>query len=195
MILCSYLALILLATIATADNGNNPCDVDGEFPDVIVGSLHQEQRYGHVGDITAFSIGTISCNVGTCWLDWFSHNQGSSLHPVIGQSMYRLKDGRFEQIGQSWLKHGFTALSLNLCSPDCIGTTGTHLGVNCSDPYSSGLNGQQSNLGPKYEVNPPAGTHPHPFATAGQGGNSIFKRLQVHDADLDPLRCLKTVRI
>ncbi len=181
-----FLAIVLLASFASADNGNNPCDVDGEFPDVIVGSLHQEQRYGHVGDLTAFSIGTNSCNVGTCWLDWFSHGMGSSLHPVIGQSMYRLKDGRFEMIGQSWLKHGFTALSINLCSPNCLGTSGTHLGVNCSDPYSSGLNGQQSNLGPKFEVNAPAGTHPHPFATAGQTGNSIFKRLQVHDADMDP---------
>ena len=100
--------------------------------------------------------------------------------------MYRLKDGRFEHIGQSWLKHGFFALSQTLCSTDCIGTSGTHLGIDCSDPYSAGLNGQQSNLGPKYEVNPAKGTHPHPFATAGQTGNSIFKRLQVHDADLDP---------
>jgi hypothetical protein len=181
------LVLTLVATVALAGgNGNNQCDVPGEYPDVIVGSLHQEQRYGHVGDITAFSIGTNSCNIGTCWLDWFSHNAGSSLHPVIGQSMYRLKDGRFEQIGQSWLKHGFTALSQNLCSPNCLGTSGTHLGVDCSDPYSAGLNGQQSNLGPKFEVNPVAGTHPHPFATAGQTGNSIFKRLQVHDADMDP---------
>ena len=186
VIFCGFLMICLVATIATADNGNNPCDVAGEYPDVIVGSLHQEQRYGHVGDITSFSIGTNSCNVGTCWLNWFAHSSGSSEHPVIGQSMYRLKDGRFEQVGQSWLKHGFTALSLGLCSPDCIGTSGTHLGVNCSDPYSSNLNGQQSNLGPKFEVNAQAGTHPHPFATAGQTGNSIFKRLQVHDADLDP---------
>ena len=99
VVLCGFALVALFATAASADNGNNPCDVDGEFPDVIVGSLHQEQRYGTVGGITAFSIGTNSCNPGTCWLDWFAG--GSNLHPVIGQNMFRLKDGRFERLDKS----------------------------------------------------------------------------------------------
>ena len=83
------------------------CTFSGESPDVIVGDLHELSRYGSTGGITGYSVGTVSCNLGSCWLNWISNN---AEHPVIGQTMFRLKDGRFEQIGQSWLKHGFTAL-------------------------------------------------------------------------------------
>ena len=112
-------------------------------------------------------------------------------HPVIGQTMYRLQtmpDGstRFEQIGQSWLKHGFTALTGNICDCGCNGDGGAVLGVGCSDPYSCGLNGSQSNLGPKFEVNAFTGYFEYPHFADGQTGNDIYKRLQVKISDLDP---------
>ena len=100
--------------------------------------------------------------------------------------MYRLKDGRFEQLGQSWLKHGFFALSGTLCSNDCLQTNGEHLGVNCSDPYSAFLNGTQNGMGPKFEVNATTGAYPYPATDLSQNGNSIYKRLQVRNSDLDP---------
>lgn len=177
------LALVLSAPVVWAGGDLNVCDVAGESPDVIVGDLPQVNSYGNVGDIYAYSVGTTSCNVGTCWLNWFSDTPD---HPVIGQNMFRFKDGRLTHIGQSWLKHGFFALSENLCSSGCIGTSGTHLGVNCSDPYTAGLNGQQSNLGPRSEVNASDGVFLYPFGTIGQTGNTIYKRLQVHSDDLDP---------
>ena len=176
------LALLLSAPVAWAGGDPNVCD-PGEAPDVIVGDLQQVNSYGNVGDIYAYSVGTVSCNIGTCWLNWFSDTPD---HPVIGQNMYRFKDGRITQIGQSWLKHGFFALSQTLCSTGCVSTNGDHLGVNCSDPYTAGLNGQQSNLGPRSEVNASTGVYPMPFGTDGQTGNAIYKRLQVHSDDLDP---------
>jgi len=180
---CCALALMTLSGPALAQI-DNVCD-PGESPDVIVGSLHQERRNGELNGITAFSIGTTSCNVGGCGLQWIDD---TSEHPVIGGNMFRMKDGRFEQIGQSWLKHGFFALSQGLCSAQCISTNGTQLGVNCSDPYSSFLNGQQSGLGPRSEVNASTGGFPYPFSTIGQTGDAIFKRLQVHNDDLDPAK-------
>jgi hypothetical protein len=159
------------------------CTFSGKSPDVIVGDLTGTTNYGTVGGITAYSVGTTSCNLGSCWLNWISN---IAEHPVIGQSMYRLKDGRFEQIGQSWLKHGFTALTGSVCSSSCVAPpNGSHLGVNCSDPYSSGLNGSQSNLGPKVDVNPNTGVYPYPDSRIATTGNAIFKRLQVHNTDLD----------
>jgi hypothetical protein len=134
------LAMLVVLGPTTWAQDPNTCDEPGEFPDVIVGDLHQLNNYGPVGDLYGYSVGTVSCNVGSCWLNWISSTPD---HPVIAQNLYRLKDGRFTHIGQSWLKHGFFALSQELCSNSCIGTSGTHLGVNCSDPYSAGLNGSQ----------------------------------------------------
>jgi len=181
-VVCVLATLFLLSTPLLAQDPN-VCDEPGEAPDVIVGDLHQIQRYGTLGGITAYSVGTVSCNIGTCWLNWFS---GGTDKPVIGQNMYRLSDGRYEQIGQSWLKHGFFALSETLCDGGCIGTNGTHLGVNCSDPYSAGLNGSQSGLGPRFEVNATTGEYAYPYFAQGQTGDTIYKRLQVHNDDLDP---------
>ena len=64
-------------------------------------------------------------------------------HPVIPQNFYRMSGGttntdRFEQVGQSWLKHAFTAVG-TLCGLGCntSGVNGTHLGLGCSDPYGA----------------------------------------------------------
>lgn len=151
-------------------------------PDVIVGSLYQVASYGSSAGISAFAVGTYSCNVGDVWLNWFPNN---NQHPVIGQNMFRLKNGRFEQIGQSWLKHGFFALSNTLCNTGCQATDGTHLGVNCADPYSAALNGTQHGLGPKWQVDAHTGNFPYPPSNPGWSG-IIARRLQVRSSDLDP---------
>ena len=150
-------------------------------PDVIVGDLTGPSNYGSEGAIAAFALGTVSCNIGTLGLSW----QGSTnQHPVIGQNLYRVKDGVFEQVGMSHLKHGFTALQQSLCGPCTPSGTGSILGVGCSDPYTSGLNGSQSNLGPRFEVNANSGFFPYPFTGFPYSG-IVARRLQVHHADLD----------
>ena len=97
------LLVCLAGPLALAQITDNECD-PGESPDVIVGDIFDVNRYGSVGGITGYSFGTESCNKGTCEALWIG---GTPEHPVIGMNMFRLKDGRFEQIGQSWLKHGF----------------------------------------------------------------------------------------
>ncbi len=154
-------------------------------PDVIVGDLHNFGTYTQVGGISAFSVGTISCNIGGLPLNWIAED---SNHPVIAQNLYRLKNGRFEQIGQSWLKHGFFALSGTLCSGTggCSGDpTGDHLGVGCSDPYDASLNGNRSNLGPRSQVNASTGFFPYPFS-APAWSTTIDRRLQVFNTDINP---------
>jgi len=154
-------------------------------PDVIVGDLHQVDSYGSAGTIAAFSVGTTSCNLGDTNLNWIAE---TNQHPVIGQNMYKLHEGRLTQIGQSWLKHGFFALSGTLCSGSggCTGDpSGDHLGPGCSDPYSASLNGSQGNLGPRSQVNPHTGFYPFPFS-APSAPPTIGRRLQVDHRDLDP---------
>jgi len=162
---------LAIATVAT-----------GVGPDVIVGDLDEVASNGSQNGISAFAVGTVSCNIGDFWLNWYQY---TDQHPVIGQNMYRLKDNRFEQIGMSWLKHGFYALSEELCHSDCVPTDGTHLGVHCSDPYTAGLNATQSRLGPKYQVNAHTGVFTWPKADPPYSG-AIARRLQVHNTDLDP---------
>jgi hypothetical protein len=162
--------------------------------DVIVGDLTSIQKFGTVGTITAYAIGTESCNIGSEPLLW---DQDTNQHPVIGQNLYRLKDGRFEQIGMSWLKHGFAALTLNLCCSCQSPGTSQLLGVGCSDPYGSSLNGDQNGfpcgsglvcggLGPRSEVNAATGVFAFPYGSAGLSGDAIYKRLQVENDDIDP---------
>ena len=189
---------------ALGDNHNGPIGNDPPIgdrvcpestgPDVIVGVLPSVANYNPVGGIDAFSVATTSCNVGTQNLNWIA-NDGR--HPVIPQNLYRLKTvngaSRFEQIGQSWLKHGFTALTDSDCCA-CNGQGGAVLGVGCSDPYSDFRNGTQvttvGGLGPRFQVNPHTGVFPFPYMFRNNSTyithTSITRRLQVAIADLDP---------
>ena len=162
--------------------------------DVIVGELANNpsnppniSNFTSAGGIEAFSIGTTSCNIGTFWLNWLQ--APNTNHPVIGQNFFRLRReaggyNTFEQLGQSWLKHGFFALSENACCNNCSGTDGTHLGVGCSDPYNSTRNASQAGLGPKWQVNATTGVHIHPIANPSFSG-SVARRLQIKTADLE----------
>jgi len=155
-------------------------------PDVIVGALQSVRFWGsNFSNVAAFSVGTTSCNIGDAPADWIAH---TDRHPVIAQNMYRLQDGRLEQIGMSWVKHGFFAVSQSLCSGpgNCAGDpSGRHLGVGCSDPYSAALNGQSSNMSPRSDVNPHTGVFPYPW-TAPPPEPLIGRRIQVPVYDLVP---------
>jgi hypothetical protein len=55
------------------------CKFSGESPDVIVGDLMGVDRYSpSVNGITAYAVGTYSCNVGSCWLKWISNARARS---------------------------------------------------------------------------------------------------------------------
>ena len=153
----------------------------GGNPDVVVWDLQSFANYSPSGGYHAYALGTTSCNQGDVPLLWQS---STNLHPVIGQNMYRWKDGRFEQLGMGWLKHGFYALSLTDCGP-CQATDGTTLGIDCSDPYTASRNGSQGGLGPKYQVNATTGYFPYPPANPSYSG-STARRCRVPSVDVLP---------
>jgi hypothetical protein len=168
---------------AGGGGGGGGCANPASGPDVIVGDLPSITKYSAVGGVSAYALATTSCNVGDAELDWISNQ---NLHPVIGQNIFRYEDGRFEQLGLSWLKHGFFALQQGLCCTCQNSGTGSRLGVGCSDPYSSSLNGSQTGLGPRFEVNAATGGYSYPFTGQGSSGNSIYKRCQVANSDVNP---------
>src|SRR5204862_906169 len=121
-------------------------------PDVIVGDLPSMVQSGSAGTQVGLAVATTSCNNGLVELNWFQ--LPNTDHPVIPQNLYRMSGGadnteRFEQIGQSWLKHALFALEDTVCST-CLTNncqTGSHLCPGCSDPYSANLNGDQGQIG------------------------------------------------
>src|SRR5262249_55495683 len=81
-------------------------------PDIVVANFTDVNYYGAFGVISAYSVGTDACNPGCAPASW---DAGTNQHPVIAQNMYRLANGRFEQIGMSWLKYGFSSTNHTTC--------------------------------------------------------------------------------
>jgi hypothetical protein len=160
-------------------------------PDVIVGDLEDVDQQGSSGTQVGLAIGTDSCNNGDEPIDWFALPQTD--HPFIPQNLYRMSGGpenteRFEQIGQSWGKHAFFALEDFVCgtcnTSGCA--TGSHLCPGCSDPYTSGLNGDQTGIGSRAWVNPFTGSFPSSANDhSGHSHNGVSHRILVNTSDLD----------
>jgi len=147
----------VLPALNSPENGTVP------GPDVVVGDLNGLAQFGSNGTQVGLAVGTDSCNFGTENLNW--NALPANDHPVIPQNLYRMSGGaandeRFEQIGQSNLKHAFLALTENICNLGCNGVGGTRLGSGCSDPYVANLNADRNGLGSRAWVNPFTGAFP-----------------------------------
>jgi len=154
-------------------------------PDVVCwftgggGNLDME-LYGSQDGINSFAFGTTSCNFGDMVADWYS---GTNRVPVIAQTCYRLKDGRFEQIATAWLKHSFCAVSEPGCG-NCQSTNCSTLGIGCADTYWAGLNADA--IAPRSAINAFTGYYDYPFFIYPSGPNSMRGKLQFNIEDIEP---------
>jgi hypothetical protein len=166
-------------------------------PDVIVGEIEGVEQPtddgGHNGNFVGIGVGTVSCNNGDQPINW--HELPDTDHPVIPQNLYRMSGGvtndeRFEQIGQSWLKHAFLALEETICgtcnqNPPCV--TGDQLCPGCADTYVTGLNYDQHGLGSRAWVDPFSGAFPSSADNHnGHTHTNTSHRVTVAMSDLDP---------
>jgi len=140
-----------------------------DIVDVEISACFGGREWGRDGawpnGYAGMAISTTSHNVGSVPVEWFSPgNVGETLdnrHPFIGQNMYRLRDGRLEQIGQAFIKHGFYSENVMCDNPP----SGDFLGVGCFDTYDTVSNQIHLYLGPRSEINPltgywePCGSH------------------------------------
>src|SRR4029453_13102085 len=133
----------------------------------------------------ACSFGYLVCNVGNANLSW----QGcpSNAHPVCAQSFFKMKDGRMEQIGMSWVQHKLTVLTGNVCGCGCNGQSGGVLGAGCSDPEAARIAAGQAWLTPRWQVNAHSGTFEGPNCGAANPpySGTTARRLRVKSADLE----------
>ncbi len=158
----------------------------GPGPDVVIADIFESMRWGTRDGFTAYTLGNYSCNLGTSPANWFRDTPN---HPVFGQSVYRLKDGRFEQIGQGFVKHAFAVSGFNYCATcQFPPNPNQQLGVGCADAYTASLNGDYVRLGPKSQVNPFSGAITFPINLTGYPAPEapIGRRIQIANADLDP---------
>lgn len=167
--------------------------------DVSLGLLNSISQVGHTGTwpdgVAGLSMATTSCNLGDTDVPWLAPMAED--HPVIAMALYRELDGRLEQLGVSWMKHGFYALSNNDCSQCQHPSNGTFLGVGCSDTYGVVNNGDRNYLGPRSEINPftarwtcrashfSGGIDDCVRRHGSNGHNGVEHRLTARDADLD----------
>lgn len=189
--LALLLALSLAAAAPRALPPGGGCPSPSRGPDLVLADLSGMHYWGTVGGLSAYSQGTLTCNVGDAVVPW---DGSTPAHPLLGQNLYRLEHGRFEQLGLGWMKHVVAALAGSSCCPCQDPGDFRLLGVGCSDPYTAITNGDQDGLsggavgglGPRSEVDPVSGRFRWPYTTQGLAGDAIYKRLRARVADIDP---------
>lgn len=180
------LSVLAVAAVAVVAYGGSTSG-----PDVTVIYLGSLGNFGGDSTYVGYSVGTTSCNIGNTPVTWCNTNLAwcsDEEHPVIAQNLYRLKDGRFEQVGMSWLKHGF--LSTNTPDGNCGSCAspphgGDQLGVGCTDTYGWSLNGSRP-LGKRSEVNASTAEFPFPYGGGGASSQNYDQRIKVLRSDVDP---------
>ncbi len=182
-----FLLLLLLPRIAFA---LTPPEALAPGPDVIMGDLPALIQAGSGGTQVGLMMATDICNNGNVQVNWFQLPETD--HPVIPQNLYRLSGGannteRFEQIGQSWVKHAFVPLQQNACGFGCTASPDSaHLGVGCSTADSANFNASQNGLGSRAWVNPYTGIFPSSSNNhAGHAHDGPEHRILVEANDLN----------
>jgi hypothetical protein len=184
---CAAVCLLEPSAFARGGLGGTVCPNPGG-PDMIIGDISGVGNYAAQqinGEwFDAFSFGQTHCNIGDANLmfEAFPSNQ----HPVFAPSLYKMKNGRIEQIGIGWLQHGFFALAANSCGCGCNGELGDVLGVGCSDSNSAGLAGSPTGLGPRWQVNAHTGFFPSPAPANPPFNGTVARRVRVRSAELEP---------
>jgi hypothetical protein len=121
--------------------------------DVALINMSQVSQVALGGGMVAIAPSAVLKNVGVTevpWISKFSAPQppyNNDQHPYLVWNMYRVVDGRLEQIGASGLKHAFLTLNTNCGCP-----SGSILWVNCEDTYGVSTNNSTGSLSPRTEI-------------------------------------------
>jgi hypothetical protein len=161
-------------------------------PDIItgdIGAIGALAEFGSNGTQVGLGVSTTSCNAGNVPVN-FSALPATN-HPLIPHNLYRMSGGagnndRFEQIGQSWVKHAFGADQQSVCFSCQPGGDFNHLGVGCSDTYSNDQNAEQDSLGSRALINPFTGAFLNTANNhSGHVHTSTSHRILVEGSDLN----------
>ena len=193
---CFTLPLLLLLSNSSGNSAPRAAQSAPEGfnpgPDIITGDIGQIgglEQFGSSGTQVGLGVSTTSCNAGNVPVDFFQ--LPNTDHPVIPHNLYRMSGGsgnndRFEQIGQSWVKHAFGADQFDDCGFGCIPANFTHLGAGCSDTYANFQNATQGDLGSRALVNPFTGVFQSTANNhSGHAHTGTSHRILVEGSDLN----------
>ena len=106
----------------------------GEGADITISSMSNIRQMGRLDDEVSISMQSTICNMGSESVDWYGNPDPR--HPFLVFNLFRLQEGRLEQIGQSWVKHGFSASQTSgVCGLTCRRDPDGNLGSGCADIY------------------------------------------------------------
>jgi len=174
----------------------NLYEVDVELISIgqVVAQDQGAEPAGQVKVAPSATLKSVSDSGDAVWIPKFSSNGlwpyiPEDQHPYLVWNMYRIHDGRIEQIGASGVKHAFFTININ-CTINC--GSGNVLWPGCEDVYGTGTNNSNSNQGPRYDINPASGlfTSSPSFFDPGNAGSqtntssSFENRMMINDADL-----------
>ena len=116
-------------------------------------------------------------------------------HPFLVWNMYRIADGRIEQLGGSGVKHAFFSLnfSCDAVIQSCPYLNGNILGPDCEDVYGSGTNNSNTNQGPRGDIDPAGGLFfstcsffdPGCIGSQTRNSTDFENRLMIVESELD----------
>ncbi|MCA9280792.1 MAG: hypothetical protein H6812_04230 [Phycisphaeraceae bacterium] len=161
-------------------------------PDAAVCQLFNLSQFSADGSVRGLAGASTLWNIGDA--DLRSSPNPSPMHPFESQSLYRLKNDRFEQIGVGWVRHGYFALGSLQCDlpdlPNCVfepgHAVGEYLGQGCTDTNSASLHA--TGLGPRFEIDPWTGAFDFSTSLLSVGGlpGDDKRQVRVESSDLHP---------
>jgi len=137
---------------------NTVAGLDGRLTDVNNLTYWGRRGAAHPNGEAGMSMLNTMCNPGSVNIPWQAPMQPN--HPMFGFIITRENNGRMVQISDwSYCKHAFTSVNVDGSCGTCVNPgTGALMGLNCSDTYGAGNNGDRNYLGPPAEIDPWLGT-------------------------------------
>jgi len=181
------------------DNPTRPAGSPEYFVDVRMETLSNVAYQGRQGGTDRIKVAPSATlkNVAfgdAVWVPKFSSipqyiAEPRDQHPFLVWNMYRLNDGRIEQLGASGVKHAFLTLNFE-CTINC--GSNQILWPGCEDVYSSGTNDSNSNQGPREDIlaadglffSSPSFFDPDGVGSQTNNAGSFENRLMINEADL-----------
>ncbi len=169
----------------TAKLGTPPsCSNWSGEQDVALIGIGSVGQWARGNGLVAISPSATLKNVGTANVPWYSKFSGTfppynnDQHPYLIWRIYRIKDGRFEQVGVSAVKHAFLTTNTNCDVGACTGSdapggSGHILGLGCQDTYSQGNNNSTGALSFRNEIQSALGLWNHTGSHFDQNGDGV----------------------